>query len=113
MGLGPATVVRLERALAHEVSPLLHSHTWICAEGGAGYKIERCRHGHAGKAAVGIQKRPSTQASSHGTGVGRAGSNSSASSEPPPPNTSKTAYGEPVRSAMSGDTPGNKDFSEN
>jgi hypothetical protein len=36
MGLGPAAVVRLERALAHEVSPLLHSHTWICAEGGAG-----------------------------------------------------------------------------
>jgi len=45
VGLGPATVVRLERALAHEVSPLLHSHAWICAEGGAGYKVGRCRHG--------------------------------------------------------------------
>ena len=41
VGLGPAAVVRLERALAHEVSPLLHSHAWICAEGGAGYKVGR------------------------------------------------------------------------
>lgn len=77
MGLGPATIVRLERALAHEVSPLLHSHAWICAEGGAGYKIKRCRHGDADNTAAGIRKRPSTQASSHGTGVGRARSNSS------------------------------------
>ena len=66
MGLGPATVVRLERALAHEVSPLLHSHTWICAEGGAGYKIERCRHGHAGKAAVNTGLVPR-----YGSGQGR------------------------------------------
>jgi hypothetical protein len=45
VGLGPAAIVRLERALAHEVSPLLHSRAWICAEGGAGYKVGRCRRG--------------------------------------------------------------------
>ncbi len=64
VGLGPASVVRLERALTHEVSPLLHSHAWICAEGGAGYKVGRCRHGHTNRTAAGMRERPSTQASS-------------------------------------------------
>jgi len=64
MGLGPATVVRLERALAHEVSPLLHSHTWVCAEGGAGYKVGRCRRRQTHRPATGMREWPSTQASS-------------------------------------------------
>ena len=64
VGLGPAAVVRLERALAHEVSPLLHSHAWICAEGGAGYKVGRCRRGDKNRTAAGMREWPSTQASS-------------------------------------------------
>jgi len=48
MGLGATTVVRLEGALAHEVSPLLHSRTWVCAEGGAGYRMGRPLFGRDG-----------------------------------------------------------------
>jgi len=62
--LGPATVVRLERALAHEVSPLLHSHACICAEGGAGYKGRTVPQQADRTAATGMRKWPSTQASS-------------------------------------------------
>lgn len=82
VGLGPTTVVRLEGALAQEALRLLHSHTGICAEGGAGYTVGtgRCSTGcieamigrnrrPAGHEQhcvgyTGMRKRPSTQASS-------------------------------------------------
>jgi hypothetical protein len=75
VGLGPTAVVRLERALAHEVSPLLHSHPWICAEGDAGYKIGRCRHGHGSTTATGQAKAAVNTGLVQGTGVDSAWSN--------------------------------------
>ena len=112
VGLGPAAVVRLERALAHEVSPLLHSHVWICAEGSAGYKVGRCRRGQTKQDCRRHARVAVNTGLVQGTGIDRARSNSSGVSRPRPPCATKTAYGEPTPLALSGDTPSGASFSE-
>jgi hypothetical protein len=74
MGLGPATVVRLEGALAHEVLRYCTAIRAVCAEGGAGQRMRQVRCSTSrSESMIGRNRRPA--ATNNSVRVPRAGEN--------------------------------------
>jgi hypothetical protein len=74
MGLGPAAVVRLEGALAHEVLRYCTAIRAVCAEGGAGQRMRQVRCSTSrSESMIGRNRRPA--ATNNSVKVPRAGEN--------------------------------------
>ena len=74
MGLGPASVVRLEGALAHEVLRYCTAIRAVCAEGGAGQRMRQVRCSTSrSESMIGRNRRPA--ATNNSVKAPRAGEN--------------------------------------